>query len=121
MPTQESWLDENTVSTVWTQPITPEELKSCFNQLARMIEGKKDTVHILFDIAEGGSVPAQAPMLALRSGFLGKPNLGRVAVVGMAVVPQILASVAASVSRKDIMFFPLRDSALAYLKDHTKN
>ena len=117
MATQESWLQQDIILVEWTHPLNRDELAGCFARLNSMLKEKRETIHILFEITNSGSVPAHAPMLALKSGFLSGPNLGKVAVVGMAIVPQILAQVAASVSGKDITFFPLMNSALAFLKD----
>ena len=55
-------------------------------------------------------------MLAIRSKFLSNKNTGKVAVVGGDAIPQILAKVASSVTKRDILFFPAHDEALAYLK-----
>lgn len=119
MPTAESWLEANIILTTWTNPLTADELKVCFNNLAQLIAKAERTTHILFDLSDAGSVPAQAPVLALGSHFLSKRNTGKVAMVGMNIVAQILAQVATSVSKKDINFFPLYNSALAYLRDDT--
>jgi hypothetical protein len=116
MPTQESWLDDNIIQTTWTSPLTSEELRECFQRLADWIQSSDHRVHVLFDITGTGSIPADAPVLAINSRFLTQSNIGKVAVVGMDIVPQLLARVAATVSRKDITFFPLIESALDYLK-----
>ncbi len=117
MPTQERWLEDNIAATVWISPVRASDLEQCFHALATMIASKDHAVHILFDIADGGHVPASAPILAIRSGLLAKPNTGKVAVVGMDTLAQILAQVATSVSGKEIVFFPFDRSALDWLRE----
>jgi hypothetical protein len=119
MATEESWIQENIILTTWTKPLTAEQLRACFNNLAQMTAEADTTAHILFDLTDAGSVPAQAPVLALGSNFLTQEHTGKVAVVGMNIVAQILAQVATSVSKKDINFFPIYKSALAYLQEDT--
>jgi hypothetical protein len=117
--TEEIWLEDNIILTIWKKPLSADELRACFDRLARMLGQAQATTHLLFDLSEAGSVPSQAPVLALNSHFLTQEHTGKIAVVGMNIVAQILAQVATSVSKKDINFFPLYNSALAYLKDDT--
>ena len=116
MPTHEAWItDAPIIETIWEAPLTSAELKACFKNLAELLDERTETTHILFDLDNAGHVPADAPVSAISSGFLKKDHLDRVAVIGMDIVPQILAQVAMSVSQQDIKFFPLRQSALDYL------
>ena len=116
MPTQESWLDDTTIQTYWTKPLTPDELINCFTTLASWLDETDFEAHVLFDILDSGSIPSNAPILAVRSSFLNHPNVGRIAVVGMKAVPQVLARVASTVARKDIKFFPTTEDALNYIR-----
>lgn len=115
MPTSEIWLEDNILMTTWTGPLTTDELWECFCSLAGQIDQADAITHVLFDIQQSGSIPSQAPMLAIRSKFLSKKNSGRVAVVGGEAIPQILAKVASSVTKRDILFFPQQSTALTYL------
>jgi len=119
MPTQESWFDDAIIQTVWNAPVVSSELFDCFNTLANWVSTADKTVHILFNIENSGAIPANAPSLAVRSGFLKNPQIGKVVVVGMNIMPQVLARVAAVVARKDITFFPTHESALEYIKENT--
>lgn len=53
MPTNETWLDENIITTQWIHPLTPEELNACFRNLKHMLDSAAHPVHILFDLREG--------------------------------------------------------------------
>lgn len=116
MPTQETWFDDSVIQAVWEEPLTSNELKACFALLESWIDKSERTINILFNIQNSGSIPTNAPMLAVHSGFLSKLNTGKVVVVGMKTLPQIMARVAASVSRKDINFFPDLEAAIAFLE-----
>ncbi len=115
MPTSENWLNDSIIQSVWEDSSTSEEVQTCFDTLAAWLEEAEQPTHILFNIQKSSSIPTNAPMLAVHSGFLNKPNTGKVVVVGMQVLAQIMARVAASVSRKNITFFPDMESALSYL------
>ena len=116
MPTNEAWLDDNVIITEWNNPLTPDELYDCFKALRQMLELGAHPVHILFDLRDAGSVPAQAPILAIRSKFLETPSLDKVVVVSNDVIAQILAKTASSITRRDILFFPLYDLAVNHLQ-----
>ena len=116
MPTREYWIEPSVLGTSWTQPLSAAELATCFQTLTAMIDSKKHDVAVLFDIREAKTIPAQAPVLAIRSRFLTRANTGKIAVVSTDVIAQILAEVASSVTRREILFFPLYETALDYLK-----
>ena len=84
-----------------------------------MIDEKPGRVQVLFDLRQAKSIPAHAPMIAIRSGMLTKANTGRVAVVTTDMVAEILAGVAARITHHDIRFFSLCQTALAYLEADT--
>ena len=116
MPTREFWLHDHIISTEWTDRLTADELDACFHALKSMLETAVYPTHILFNLREAGTVPAQAPIFAIRSKFLEMPALGKVVVVSNDVIAQILAKTASSVTRHDILFFPLYEVALNYLQ-----
>jgi hypothetical protein len=116
MPRHETWLDENIIVTQWTHRLTAEELNTCFRNLRRMLDTAAYPVHIPFDIREAGTIPPQAPVLAIRSKFLTAASLGKVAVVSTDIIAQILARTASKVTRHDITFFPDYDVAISYLQ-----
>jgi len=115
MPTREEWLTDNIIQTTWQAPLTREELEACFRQISHFIKYRNDVTHVLFDLSEAGHVPNSAPLSAIRSKFLTRPNTGRIAVIGMERGPQILAQVAVSVTQKPIRFYPSQEEAIAYL------
>ena len=116
MPTFEERLDDDIILITWQAPLASGELRTCFKQLANWLEEGGQTTHVLFDLTDAGHVPADAPISAIHSGFLTSSNVGKVAVIGMDIVPQILAQVATSVTKRDIKFFPFRRSAIDYLR-----
>lgn len=116
MPTCENWIDPHIIAVKWTSPLTPDELGACFRNLKSLLEAADYPVHILFDLRETGSVPPQAPVLAVRSKFLEMPSLDKVVVVSNDIIAQILAKTASSVTRREILFFPLYDVAVNYLQ-----
>ena len=116
MPTCEQWMNEDILAIRWESPLTASELSVCFNSLARMIGERTQTVQVLFDIRAASSIPVQAPLLAVRSGFLSKPNTGKVVVVSTDVIAEILANVATNVTRHPIVFFPCYEAALEFLR-----
>lgn len=61
MPTHETWLDDHIIATEWKQPLTADELDTCFRSLKTMLDTTEHPVHILFDIQQAGTIPAQAP------------------------------------------------------------
>ena len=81
MPTLETWLDPEIIQTEWLRPLTAQELDACFKNLRSMLDSATHHVSILFDLRETRAIPAQAPILAYRSGFLKSPKLGKVVVV----------------------------------------
>lgn len=117
MPTRIQWHDDNILSITWTTPLKASELKTSFNEITEHLKQKSQTTHILFDITEAKSVPPQAPMYAIQSGFMSHENTGKIAVVGMDIIAQIFTQTASAVTARDITFFPLANAALAYLKD----
>jgi hypothetical protein len=117
VPTREEWLTENIILTTWQAPVSREDLDGCFKQISYWIKFRTEETHVLCDLREAGVVPNSAPLSAIRSKFLTRPNTGRVAVVGMDRGPQILAQVAVTVTKKAIRFFPDREEALAYLTE----
>lgn len=116
MPTTEVWQEAGIIAVQWQRPLTAPELRKCFHNLKTLIGTSQQTTHVLFDIRDAGSIPAEAPVLAIRSKFLTAPTLGKIAVISTDVIAQILANVAAKVSKRDILFFPLHDAAVSYLK-----
>lgn len=116
MPTREYWADEDILATMWESPLTAGELATCFQNLAAMIDSRTRSVPVLFDIRTAGCIPSQAPVLAIRSGFLTSANTGRVAVIGTNIFAETLANVATSITRHKIRFFPCPETAAAYLK-----
>lgn len=116
MPTREDWISETLLATVWSAPLSANELSACFAELAKQISSKAHSVDLLFDVRETRTIPVQAPALAIRSGFLSQPNTGKVAVVSGDVIAQILASVASGITRHEILFFSEYQAALDYLK-----
>ena len=117
MPTYETWLEDDIILSVWEAPLTREEVDACVHHIANWIDSHPGVTHVLGDITRAGKVPNSAPLSAIRSRFMTKPNTGRIAVIGMDPVPQALAQVAISVTRKDIRFFADRESAMAYLRE----
>ncbi len=115
MPTSETWDEDRVLVTQWNSPLTADELGRCFQNLAKLIATEPVAVPILFDLHGATTLPAQAPILAIRSGFLTLKNTGQVAVVSSDVIAEILARVATSITRHDIQFFARRDEALRYL------
>ena len=116
MPTYETWLEDDIILSTWEAPLTREEVDACVYQIAHWIDSRPGVTHVLGDITRAGKVPNSAPLSAIRSRFMTKANTGRIAVIGLDPVPQALAQVAISVTRKDIRFFPDRESAMAYLR-----
>jgi hypothetical protein len=117
MPTHEDWLEDEIVQTVWTHPLTSDDLLHCFLGLAEKIDKARQSIHVLFEITDSGSMPIDAPVLAIRSRFMVKSNTGRIAVVGTNILSKMLADVAARVTKKEIRFFSDRETALKYLRD----
>jgi hypothetical protein len=115
MSTQEEWLSDDIVYTIWTGPLTNQELASCFEELVKQVKSTEDTVHLLFNIANAGSIPLQAPTLFLRSRLFSLPNLGQIAVFGMNPTGQILGRIAATMTSTTITFFDDKNHAIAYL------
>lgn len=119
MPTSIQWFDEKILSVTWDSPLKASELKVCFNEITEHLEQKSHTIHILFNITNAKSVPPQAPMYAIQSGFMTHDNTGKVAVVGMDIIAQIFAQTASAVTSHDITFFPLANAAVDYLRDES--
>ena len=120
MPTQTGWGSQTTLQTVWQQPLTPYELRACFNILADEIDSAEGKVDVVFDITDAGHIPVEAPMLAVKSGFMGHTNLGQVVVIGMDSWAQILARVAARTAGKHIAFFPDGQAVAAFLAEEPR-
>lgn len=116
MPTMVQWLDEQIVTTVWTSPLTSSELSLCFAELTKQVQSKEEVVHVLFDITNAKSIPAQAPMHFIRSQIATQPNLGSMAVIGTSAIGQILAQTAVKMTGQNILFFADEHEALEYLK-----
>lgn len=118
MTTSENWsLDHRIILVEWKRRLTVGDLTSCFHHLRVLLdEAAPSPSHILFDIRMSGHIPAQAPVIAIQSRFLDAENLGKVAVVSEDIIAQVLASTASSVTRHKILFFPLYESAVAYLQ-----
>ncbi len=116
MPTQESWIGETIVQTVWHSPLKADELTCCFANLLQFIDESDKVIHVLFDITQAKQIPGQAPMLFIRSKITSRPNLGRMAVVGVNPLAQIFAQMAVKVTGRKIEFFRTRKDALAYLE-----
>jgi hypothetical protein len=117
MPTTVEWLDDHILSVTWEAPLMASELKICFNEITEHLEQKSQTIHILFDIQKSGSVPAQAPVYAIRSRFMIHENTGKIVVVGTDIIAQIFAQTASAVTSHDITFFPLMTAALDYIRN----
>jgi len=115
MPTEQTYLQENVIRTVWTAPLKSEELSDCFTQLAKWLDSATHTTHILFDISGAGSIPTQAPFLFIRAEITKRPNMGRIAVVGTNPIAQILAQMAVKMTSQHILFFATEADAMAYL------
>lgn len=115
MPTEETWLGEQVVNTRWLNPLTADELTTCFNNLTAMVVSKSDPVHVVFDLREAGSIPARAPIIAIQSGFFSAENTGKIAVASMDTLAEILASVAARRMRHPILFFKTYEEARAFV------
>ena len=117
MPTQEVWLDDTILTTKWVHRLTADEVDASFAALRTMLDSAGHRVHLLFDLRESGMVPAQAPVLAIRSKFLESATLDKVVVVSTDVIAQILAKTASTVTMREILFFPLYDVAVCYLRE----
>ena len=105
MPTNMCWLNEKTILVEWQARLTVEDLKCSFESLAHEVGRRADSVDIVFDIADAGHIPVDAPMLALRSGFLNKSQTRHVIVVGMNYWAQVLARAASRAASKPIIFY----------------
>ncbi len=116
MTTEQQWLEDNIYHTKWESPLFAQDLKQCFEGIVEALSDHEDLVHVLFDVQRAGSIPMNAPYLALHSGFMKLDNLGHVAVVGMDRRAQVLADIVVKVVRKEIVFFSTYDEALGYLK-----
>lgn len=116
MATHEEWLQADLIRTTWESPLSPTDLVRCFNLLAVMIVDKSVTVNILFDLRRAMAIPAQAPMIAMRSGVLTHPNTGKIVVVSKDVFAEVLANLAASLTRREIVFFPTYEAAMESLQ-----
>lgn len=116
MPTTEKWIDEQVLSTVWTAPLKSSEVSQCFAELTQQMESSEQIVHLLFDIEQAGSIPAQAPMHFIKSQIATKANLGSIAVKGTNPVAQIFAQMAVKMTGQNILFFSDDAQALEYLK-----
>lgn len=80
-----------------------------------MIGGRPYCVQVLFDLSQAKIIPSSAPLLAIHSGFLSRPNTGQVAVVTTDVIAEILAGIASRVTHHPVRFFPSVESALDFL------
>lgn len=119
MPTYESRIHTGVIVTQWIEPLTTEELDVCFRHLKAMLDTTSSPTHILFDLQEAGSVPHQAPLLAIRSKFLTSNQLDKVAVVSTDIITQILSKTASRVTKHEILFFPTYEAATDFLKAHS--
>jgi len=117
MPTNERWLQDDIILVVWEAPLTREDVDRSINQIANWIKSNPTVTHVLADITRAGKIPNSAPLSAIRSKFMTKPNTGRIAVIGMDKESQVLTQVAVSVTRKEVRFFPDEESAMAYLRE----
>lgn len=116
MPTIEQWIGDKILSTAWQAPLTSSELSLCFAALTKQIQSSENVVHILFDITDAGSIPAQAPMHFIRSQIASQGNLGSMAVIGTNPIGQILAQTAIKMTGQNILFFSTEKEALDYLQ-----
>lgn len=120
MATEQKWLEDNIYHTIWEKPLFAQDLKQCFENIVDAVCEHEELIHVLFDVQRAGSIPMNAPYLALHSGFMKLENLGHVAVVGMDRRAQVLADIVVKVVRKEIVFFGTYDEALEYLKVKAK-
>lgn len=116
MAIEQKWLENNIYSSVWRAPLFAGDLRTAFKEIAEAVANQAGTAHVLFDVQEAGTIPMNAPYLALHSGFMKVDNLGHVAVVGMDRRAQVLADIVIKVVRKEIVFFATYEEALAYLQ-----
>ena len=121
MATEQKWLRGSIYCTIWQSPLFARDLKISFGSIVEAVSNEDNLVHVLFDVQDAGTIPMNAPYLALHSGFMKLENLGHVAVVGMDRRAQVLADIVVKVVRKEIVFFPTYDEALAYLKLKAKS
>ena len=117
MPTHKTWLENDIIQITWNQPLTSNDLLQCFLDLTETIDSAEQRIHILFDLVDAGSIPVDAPVLAIRSRFMIMSNTGRIAVTGSNALPKMLADVAARITKKEIVFFHDQESALNYLHE----
>lgn len=116
MPVQIGWLRDEIICIEWVVPLDGTQLHDCFFQLAAMLDACfPTTVHTLFDIQHAGFIPMDAPLLAVRSRFLTKQNMGKVAVLGTIPIAQSMAQIASRFTGKPIHFFKSEHEALRYL------
>jgi hypothetical protein len=115
MPTEESWMGERIVITRWIEPLTADDLVRCFSSLTEMIRSKPHLVHLVFDLRDAGSIPARAPIIAIKSGMFSAENTGNIAVASLDSMAELLASVAARRMRHPIFFFKTYEDALAFI------
>lgn len=120
MATEEKWIEDSIFTTVWLSPLFASDLKTCFENIVQEVSSKGTLVHVLFDVQKAGTIPMNAPYLALHSGFMKLENLGYVAVVGMDRRAQVLADIVVKVVHKEIVFFPSHKEATEYLKVHVR-
>lgn len=114
MSTKEVWLKNNIILVTWTTPLTLTEVSISFNNLADMLNTTDERTNILFDIISAGAIPAQTPILAIKSKFLINKSVGKIAVVSEDPVAEILAGIATKVTKKEIKFFENRTMAFHY-------
>lgn len=116
MPVQIEWLRDQIIGIEWVVPMDGGQVQDCFAQLVGMLdECFPTTVHALFDIQHVGLIPVDAPLIAVRSRFLTKANLGKVAAVGMIPLAQSMAQIATRFTGKPIHFFKSEAEATKYL------
>ena len=101
----EIWADNGILRVEWSTPVSSEEMLGCFMRVAQMVNNSAQPVDIVFDISGAGHIPVDAPMLAVRSGFLNHPNTRNVAVVGLDYWAQILTNVASRTAGKSIICY----------------
>jgi len=118
MPTSEKWIADNIIETMWSDPLTGNQLKDCFSRIAEMLdENPGQTVHVLFDLRPAGIVPTTAPLSAINTGFMTSDNLGVISVASNDRIAATLARIASGISRKTIVMFSTYDEALDYINE----
>lgn len=116
MPATQQWIGDSIISTIWESPLKSSDLSACFAEMKQSIADSDQIVHVLFDVTNAGTIPAQAPMLFIRSQLTNEPNLGSMAVIGTNPLAQILAQTAIKLTGQNIIFFATEKDAVDYLR-----